>query len=194
LNYGSQPVGSETTMQVTLSNTNVVNCRISSISVIGNPDFVLDPIVPTGAFILRPGTSVIVPVSYEPSSQGTDNGTLRINSDSPSSPLNVALTGVGLQCHLTVTPSSLAFGEVVLGRTNTLTVTLGNTGNTNCVVEALDVDGSGRFEVISPALPITVAPGAQIQVDVEYLPANIQTIIINKGDVRTTGSPRVVTP
>ena len=107
--------------------------------------------------------------------------------------LRATLSGTGLQCNVSVTPTSIDFGTVALGRTNSVTLSIHNSGNTNCVVESLDIVGSGRFALVGPTM-FSVPPGTNIDVQVEYLPANVQTIVILGGKLKTSGKPTTVTP
>jgi hypothetical protein len=75
-------------------------------------------------------------------------------------------------CTMTVNPTSLAFGSVNVGTTKSLTTSIRNTGTANCTVSSLTVSGTG-FALGSgaPSLPATVAPGATVNVPVNFAPA-----------------------
>ena len=89
--------------------------------------------------------------------------------------MSVALTGTGLLlvCDIDVNPLSLGFGSVAVGSTATLSTTIGNTGTADCTVSGLTVSGSADFALNpgAPATPFTVAPGATVDVPVDYTPA-----------------------
>ncbi|MEI6083976.1 MAG: choice-of-anchor D domain-containing protein [Verrucomicrobiota bacterium] len=194
LNFGSLPVGNQSTLSVFLTNTNTVNCTISSISQSGSGDFIFDPIVPTSQFILTPSSTVEIPVTYLPSNQGSDTGVVNVNGNQVGSPTVIHLNGIGLRSNLSATPGTLTFGKIQLNTTNTLTLTFNNTGNTNGTVDSVEAIGSSRYLVTDPALPFVVAPGQPVSVTVEYLPINIQTIIIIGGSLKSSGNPTIVTP
>jgi hypothetical protein len=175
LAFGSIPVGSASTKSVVLSNTNSVSCNVDAIRIDGSGDFQLDAFVPTSSFTL--------------SNRGDDNGTLVIESRDAGGPIDVALSGRGLQPYLTVTPSALAFGSVVVGATNTITVKITNAGNTNCTVTGLRVINDGNVQFTAPALPINLGPSSNVNVAVEYVPKNVQTIIIQSGALKSSGKP-----
>jgi hypothetical protein len=191
--FGSVPVGSTNTVSVFVTNVGTVPATVTSISpASGNLRFD-DEFVPTH-FILSPGDMVEIPVIYTPSDRGDDSGTLTINSDDPNSPLRATLSGTGLQCNVSVALASIDFHTVAIGRTNSVTLSITNSGNTNCVVESLEIIGSGRFELVAPATPFVIGPETNVDVQVEYLPANVQTIVILGGRLRTSGRPTRVTP
>lgn len=194
VDFGSIPVFSDTRQTVYITNTNTVDATITSITRTGSGDFILDPIVPTGRFILRSFETVEIPVTYLPSNQGSDAGTINITGNQVGSPTAIQLAGVGLRCNLSVTPGSLAFGTVQLNLTNTLTVTINNTGNTNCMVDAIEFLGSGRYRVVSPSAPFNVNAGQPVTVSIDYVPVNIQSLLLLGGTVKSSGNPTVVTP
>src|ERR1041384_5888304 len=173
LAFGSLPVGSNSTLSAFVTNVGTVPATVHSITIGGSGDFTLDPIVPTSQFILGTNESVVVPVTYTPSNLGDDSGTLTISSDDPNSPLRATLSGRGLQCNVSVAPASIDFHTVAIGRTNSVTLSITNSGNTNWVVESLAIIGSGRFELVAPATPFTIGPETNVDVQVEYLPANV---------------------
>ncbi|MCG3149849.1 MAG: hypothetical protein PCFJNLEI_03314 [Verrucomicrobiae bacterium] len=194
LDFGALPVGELTTLNVLVTNTNTVNCIINTITKSGSGDFALDPIVPTTRFVLQPAESVEVAVSYIPSNQGNDSGTVAINGSQFGSPTEIQLTGVGLLANLALSPNTLAFGAIQLDTTNTLTVTVNNTGNTNSTVTAVELLGSSRYFVTDPLVPFDVGPNQPVTVTIDYLPVNIQTILLLGGTVKSSGNPTIVTP
>jgi archaellum component FlaF (FlaF/FlaG flagellin family) len=196
LNFGGIPVGSNSTLSVTVSNASAVRATINSIGITaGNANFTLDPSVTTSDVPLDPGAVEQVAVVYTATHQGADSGTLTIVSDGAVTPnLTVSLAGTGLQCNLNFSQSSLGFGSVALDTTNTLTVTITNTGNTNCTVDLVDVLGNGNFKVSAPSTPFSIAAGTNVDVDVEYVPVSSQTIVILGGAVKGSGNPVKITP
>ncbi len=193
LDFGAVVVGTNATLAATITNTNVVNATIRSITKSGSGDFILDPFVPTSQFFLTPGATVQIPVMYLPSDQGLDTGTITVQSDAFGAPFNISLVGTGLLCNLSITPTSLTFGKAPIGSTNTLSFTVNNTGNMDCGVESVEFFGSGRF-TINPTAPFSVGAGSPVHVDVQYLPINVQTVLILGGTVKTSGNPTIVIP
>ena len=194
LQFGKVQSGSTITRTVVLSNPGGVNATIDSISISGSPNFTLDPIVPHSQFELTNGASIIIPVTYvAPVYPSTDIGAVIISNNVPGSPLIVTLNGTSLQSVLSLTLSNWTFGTVPVGATNSVSVTVNNTGNTNGTIETVEVAGSGRFWTI-PTAPITIGPGSFTNLNIEYVPANIQTIIIIGGSVTSAGKPSKVSP
>src|SRR6185437_10775576 len=68
---------------------------------------------------------------------------ISIASDAPGSPSTIALSGAGLQAQVAATPSSVAFGTVTVGNTNSQQITLKNNGNTTLTFSQISVTGAG---------------------------------------------------
>jgi len=195
LNFGALPVLEKSPpLSVFLTNTNTVNAAISRIDLTGSDEFSLDLFVPRSAFFLAPGSSVEIPVSYRPQDQGSDTGTVSVTGNQLGSPTTFQLFGTGIRANLGVAPTNLPFGVTQLNITNTQTVTIRNTGNTPSVVNAIEILGSSRYFVIDPPVPFVVLPDDPVTVRIDYLPINIQTILILGGTVKSSGKPTIVTP
>jgi hypothetical protein len=193
VDFGSIAVdGAVKTLGVLIANTNTVPCMITCTNITGSTDFTIDPIVPRSQFILGPNTIVEIPVVYDPSVMGTGTARLVINSNSPSSPSQVPLQGIGLQGRLQVNPFAIGFGAVTLGVTNTLPVTLSNTGNTNVVIKSLKILAGGAFQISGASAPLTILPGTNVIVGVNYVPVSATTILILDGTMKTKGNSTTV--
>ena len=194
LQFGKVQSGSTITRTVRLSNPGGVNATIDSISIAGSPNFTLDPIVPQSQFELTNNATVTIPVTYvAPDYPSADVGAIIISNNVPGSPLIVTLNGTSLQSVLSLTLSNWTFGTVPLGTTNSVAVTINNTGNTNGTIETVEITGSGRYRTL-PAAPITVGAGASTNLTIEFIPANIQTVVIIGGSVTSAGKPSKVSP
>ena len=196
LQFGQLPAGSTLTLTNRLSNPGGVNATIYSISLSGSLNFTLDPIVPRSRFELTNNAQVIIPVTYvAPNYPSTDVGTVIISNNAPGSPLVFSLSGVSLQSVLSLTLGNWTFGAVPIGETNSVTMTVNNTGNESGTIEDVEVAGSGRYAyTISPSAPILVGPGSSANLNIAYIPANVRTIVIFGGAVTSAGKPSKVSP
>jgi hypothetical protein len=143
---------------------------------------------------LKPFETVEIVATYIPSNQGSDSGTITISGNHAGSPTTIQLTGLGLRSNLNISPSTRAFGPIQINTTNFLNVTVSNTGNTNAAVYAVERFGSSRFFVTDPPLPFDVQPSQPVTVKIEYVPINIETVLIAGGTVKSSGNPTIVTP
>lgn len=85
---------------------------------------------------------------FNPQAEGAINGALNVPSDAVSGPDSVALTGTGISPAnpvLTVEPTSVNFGNVVLNTKATQTVTVKNTGDQPLVIGDAALSGSTAF-------------------------------------------------
>lgn len=177
VNFGTVLVGKSLILNVTITNVGDANLDVNTLSVTGSPDFTL-PIIITvfPVYILQPGEWVEVPVTYEPSDAGPDVGEFIITSSDPSNPtLSVPLSGNAefppQECAIGSTPTSLNFGDVESGTTAALSVTIGNSGNGDCIISELSINGSTEFNLPAiPTLPVTIPPNGSLDLPVNYLP------------------------
>jgi uncharacterized protein (TIGR03437 family) len=72
------------------------------------------------------------------------------------------------QPSLSLSTAGLAFGNVTVGQTRDLTLTVSNTGSAQLTVSALTA--SGPFSVVSPVGPLSVAAAASIVITVRFSP------------------------
>ena len=89
--------------------------------------------------------------------------------------VQLAVDGIGaapLVCDIDVNPLTLDYGTVLEGSVTTLSTTVGNTGTADCTVDSLTLSGSPDFSLGAgaPATPFAVAPGATVDVPVDYSP------------------------
>jgi Cep192 domain 4/HYDIN/CFA65/VesB-like, Ig-like domain/Protein of unknown function (DUF1573) len=139
VSFGSVPDGTTATQSITLKNTGTANLNVSSESVTGTGFGV------TGfsAVTLAPGSTMSFNATFTPASTASVSGSISIVSDAVSSPTTVALSGTGTSPGMSVTPSSVSFGNVPDGTTGTQVVTLKNTGTGSLIVSSENVTGTG---------------------------------------------------
>ncbi|MGC2418422.1 MAG: choice-of-anchor D domain-containing protein [Candidatus Acidiferrales bacterium] len=166
VSFGSVPDGTTATQSITLKNTGTANLNVSSKSVTGTGFGV------TGfsAVTLAPGSTMNFSATFTPTSTASVSGSISIVSDAASSPTTVALTGTGTAPGMSVTPSSVSFGNVPDGTTGTQVVTLRNTGTGSLVVSSESVTGTG-FSVTGFAAQ-TLAANASMTFNAVFSPTS----------------------
>jgi Cep192 domain 4/Abnormal spindle-like microcephaly-assoc'd, ASPM-SPD-2-Hydin/HYDIN/CFA65/VesB-like, Ig-like domain len=164
VSFGSVPDGTTATQPITLKNTGTANLNVSSESVTGTGFGV------TGfsAVTLAPGNTMTFHATFAPTSTASVSGSISIVSDASSSPTTVALSGTGTSPGMSVTPSSVSFGNLPDGTTGTQIITLKNTGTGNLVVSSESVTGTG-FSVTGFAAQ-TLAPNASMTFNAVFSP------------------------
>lgn len=89
LDFGTVLTSASALSQITLSSTGTANLTVSSIEF----DLTVYTVDITFPIDLAPGDSQVVIITFQPDGAGTFNGTMTIQSDSPSSPNVVDVTG-----------------------------------------------------------------------------------------------------
>jgi hypothetical protein len=194
LDFGNVTAGQTRDLTLTVSNTGQASLTVSAASSSNSLFTVASPAVP---FLVAAGSQQAVTVRFTPTAAGSQSGTLTLSTNDPArATVAVSLAGTGTAAggtpapRIAVSPASLAFGNVTVGQTASLTLTVSNGGNAALSVTAMG-SSSARFAVTSPAAPVTVAAGASQPVVVAFSPldagpasANLE-IASNDPDRRT---------
>jgi hypothetical protein len=164
--FGSINTGSTATNTLTLTNNGTVSVTVSSVTATGAAFTVTGFTLPA---TLAAGQSVAGTVSFKPTAAGSATGSVAVSSN--ASPLNIPLSGSGVAVApvAAITPTSVAFGNVKTGTTQSRAVTIQNTGNANLVVSGVAATGAG-FSVTGFTLPLTLAPGTSANGSVTFAP------------------------
>lgn len=167
LAFGNVQIGSNSTKSETITNNGGTSVTISQANITGAAYSVSGLTLPV---TLAPNQNVAFTVTFAPTAAGSANGTLAIVSDAPGSPLNIALTGTGVtQGQLTPNPTSLSFGNVLVGGSKTLSQTLTNSGGSSVTISAASSSGTG-FSMSGLALPMTLNAGQSTSFSVQFAP------------------------
>ena len=151
LNFGSVNVGLSANLNVTVSNTGDAPLTISGI-VSSNVQYTFVP----NAFpvnIPAGGNSVFV-VTFAPTAAGTVNANLTFTHNAAGSPTAYAVTGIGFTTApvFGLSAASLSFGNVSVGGSAILPVTVNNTGNAQLVISGI-TSSAGEFTFAPNAFP-----------------------------------------
>jgi pseudomonalisin len=147
--FGNQAVNTTSAARiVTLTNTGNATLNISSITFTGaNPSVFAQTTTCGGT--LNAGTSCTVSVTFSPKSAASLSASLTLTDNAAGSPQKVTLTGTGVSAPaVSLSPTSLAFGTVVVGAASTVeTVTLTNSGTAALVIKSTALTGpnAGAF-------------------------------------------------
>ena len=166
LGFGSVQVGSSQTLAETLTNSGGTSVTISAATTTGSAFTASGLNLP---ITLGAGKSVTFSVSFAPQSGGSVTGSLVISSNGSNLTLSVPLTGTGtLPGQLAVAPSTINFGNVIVGTTQNQTGTL-NASNAPVTVSSVGVNGS-EFSVSGISLPVTIAAGNSVSIQMTFAP------------------------
>ncbi|HEY7710282.1 MAG TPA: choice-of-anchor D domain-containing protein, partial [Candidatus Entotheonella sp.] len=182
--FGDVEVGSERLLPVTLTNTGVAELTVHDLQVdnVAGEPFVLDD-TPTLPVMIAPRSSVEVDVAYRPLAAGATLSTLRVSSDASNIPeASVALIGNAVPQpvpQVEVDPLSLSLGEVELGAERTRSLRIRNTGTADLSITSLEITSAsgGAFALNNPpTLPVSMTPGAEVTVGVQYRPLIVGSV------------------
>jgi hypothetical protein len=189
LSFGNLATGSTSAQNVTISNTGNSSVSISQISATGTGFSTSGITLPLS---LATGQSTSFSVSFAPTSAGSLSGSVSVVSNATNSPATISLSGTGIQPQISVTPSSVSFGNISVAATATQTITIRNPGTAALTVTQASITGTG-FTSSGLTLPLSVPPGGSSAFNVGFTPASAAnysgsvTLISN-----TPNSPLVV--
>lgn len=169
LGFGWVPLGSERTKTITVTNTTQSAVIVNQISSLGSP--AVNPFTVSGVtapFTLAAGQSYTFNVTFTPQSMGDVFGNMVLISTSGEQ-LSIAENGVGATAGvLRINPSSVNFGNVTVGSSQTQTLTLAAAANQ--VTVTADSLASTEFSISGVSLPLTLATGQSVPVTVTFSP------------------------
>jgi len=165
LAFGNVLVGTSGILSGTLTASGG-SVTISSASVNGS-DYVLSGL--TLPMTLSAGQSASFSVTFTPISSSNTTGSIAFLSNASNSPTNLSMSGAGTVTQLTANPSSLVFGSVVVGKTNSLSETLSASGG-SVTISSATLGGSG-YSMTGLTLPITLSDGQSTTFTVIFAPA-----------------------
>ncbi len=191
LNFVNVVVGSNSSQGVTVTNSGGSNATISQAIVTGAGFSVNGLTLP---LTLTPGQSTGFNVVFAPQSAGTISGNVALTSDASNSTLNIPLSGISLPPGaLTVSPTSLSFGTVIVGSNRQLPATLTNTGGASVTVTQANVSGAG-FSMSGFSLPLTLTAGQQAGFTVTFTPSSAGNASGNVTFTSNAPNPTLVLP
>jgi len=162
--FGSVGVSAKSVQTIALTNTGTGTVTISQITLSGTAFNLTALILPA---TLTPGQSVTI--AFDPSAPGSAVGTISVISNASVSPLVLSLTGTGATYQLTSSPACLSFGDVAIGQSAILPVTLTSTGSAGVTISKVSETVSG-LTVNGPSLPLTLPSGQSTGLGVTFAP------------------------
>jgi len=152
-----------------------------------------------GGVILAPGVARLITVRFAPTVAGPQQAVLRIESDDPDENLlDIPLSGIGQGIpDILVTPTTLAFGNVLVSAGSLRDFIVRNRGTGDLTVTALAMTGTdaAEFEVVGTSAPFTLAPQDADTITVRFTPASLgaKSALLAIQNTDPNGSPVNVT-
>jgi hypothetical protein len=169
--FGNRKVGTGGSQVFTVTNNGGANLSIAAGGVtVSGAGFSKTSDNCSGAVVV-PNDNCTFSVGFSPGSAGPLSGLASVNSNDPSSPFGVSLSGNGTVP--VATPSPPTSFATTIGNPQTKTITLTNTGQADLVVQSATLIGDATFTKTitgSPCGGATLAPGGHCTVDINFLP------------------------
>jgi M6 family metalloprotease-like protein len=167
-NFGSLPIGGSSSAPISLTNNSTTQITVNAVSI---PSGMFSTTLTTPITIL-PWQTYEMTVTFSPIAAGFQSSVLTIQSTSPNNPvLTVALSGTGASSrNLAPDSPSLSFGNVPVGRSDTLQVGLVNNGDLPTTIWSITCNNVLYKCIPSPSAPLTVEGGATLPVLVIFTP------------------------
>jgi hypothetical protein len=151
--------------QFTITNGGSATLSIGRMATTG--DFILDGL----CFDLRVGESCVAAVRFAPTAIGARTGQVVIesNASNPIAGINLSGRGVPIPApQVSLSATSLSFGNTLQGTGGTLPVTLTNTGGADLAIGSIVALGDYH---VSSACPSVVPPGTSCRLDIGFAPS-----------------------
>lgn len=182
INFGQQPVvdGPTSPVTVTVKNTGTAPLNVSSITIPTSTDsaqFSLTNASNCTASPIAIDASCTVSVTFDPSSRGNKDATLRIASDAYQPPPDVTLTGKGTSAVFGASETAHTFSDIAVNHSSApATITIQNTGDADMVMGSSAVTftaGASQYEITNNnCVSTTVAPSGSCTFDVTFKPTS----------------------
>jgi len=119
---------------------------------------------------LAPNQSTTFAVVYTPTTAGASNANLSLTVSGFSATVDIALSGTGMvPAALIATPGSITFTGAQVGKVQTQTETVQNTGGSTTTISQVSVTGAG-FGISGLSTPLTLTPGQSASFSVTFAP------------------------
>jgi hypothetical protein len=118
-------------------------------------------------------------VTYTPTTDATNTGSVIIESDDPDEPsTEITLIGDGIAPDIDITPETYDFGTIFIGCETLQEIEIRNVGRDDLVVDEFNFNTasidfsfeSAESDTLNGPLPWTLAPGESAEVFIEYYP------------------------
>ena len=175
--FGAVVVGTQSTMNITVSNSGDAGFNVSGAVVSGSERFEIIG----GTCQPYPKTvvsSCTLQVRFSPTGRGLQSATVTVSNDAAGGDSVASLTGSGVAPVVGFAPTSLSYGGQVVGTSSGAeSVAITNDGDANLVISSITKAGTnpGDFAFENnacafPSLPKQLTPGQSCTLDVRFAP------------------------
>ena len=165
-NFSSVGVGSSKSLNILITNVGRGSVTISK-NVVYGAEFSTSG-VEFPVTIASRGT-ITVTLVFKPKEPGNSQGSVEFASNATNATVGISLTGTGTGSYMVAVPSTVSFGSVVIGATNTQTVQIQNRGASSSSIIRATVTGAG-FHFTNLSTPDTLVANGKKTFDIEFAP------------------------
>ena len=171
VSLGGTAIGGDLSGTVSFSNVGNAPLRITSVQLPGAPFSVTD--APSVNDTIDPGKTVTVDIGFEPTQAGQFTDTITLNSTGGEVEIGISAAAAPPGV-LEFSGDDLAFGNVVLGTTESKTFTLTDSGGTDVTITKSKPPYGGAFAATT-SLPegTTMTPGQELTETVTFTPTGL---------------------
>jgi len=167
MNFGSLPLNVTATQTLTLTSSGTAAVTVNSATLSGTGFSITGTTFP---ITLNPEQTATLLVSFDPTVAGAASGAITISSNSSSgSTAMVSLTGTGTTPQLTLSASSVSFGDDPVGTTVSQPVTLTSSGTAPVTISGASITGTG-FTFTGATFPVTLNPTIGLTIQAQFDP------------------------
>jgi hypothetical protein len=167
--FGSVAIGGTASQSVTISNGGGSNVTVTQATTTAAGVTITGISLP---LTIGAGKQSTFNIIFSPKAAGAVSGVVSVMSDLSATPSTVSLSGIGMAAtaFLTASTSSLNFGTVAVGKSNALSLTLTNAGNSNVTVSKVSVSGA-HYSASGVSGGLILAPGQSATLDATFSPS-----------------------
>ena len=172
VNFGNVKLGSTSGKTITVKNTGTSDLVISNINITGSNASEFSQT--NDCTTIPAGGSCTITGTFNPTLPfGKKSATLSIPSNDPKKPtVNVKISGNAPPPKISVSPTSVNFGNVKLGSTSGKTITVKNTGTSDLVISNISITGSNASEFSQTNDCTTIAAGGSCTITGTFAPTS----------------------
>jgi hypothetical protein len=169
--YGDVRVQTVSLHGIEVRNDGTASLTVTATSLEGPDASEFSLVTGGGGFMVAPGESHVIDVSFVPPNLGPRSAFLRLVSDDrDENPLDVALSGRGVEPEIALSTVTYDYGDVLVSSTATHVFEVRNEGTMDLTVSAATVEGPVDFGIVAGGGSFTVGPGAIHEIEVGFQP------------------------
>lgn len=157
----------------TVTETFTANDQVTISSVSASGPFTVGTPTPAVGTVLTAGQTFSVPVTFDPTTPGSEGGALSLGTSFGAENYSLSGTAESASADLVASPTSISFGGVETGQDATGTVILSNEGAKTLTIDSVSPLNAPYSVVGLPAAGDTIASGQSITATVTFAPTSV---------------------